>query len=454
LATEAGFIEIEPIAYQLAPDGALRSTRQRVFYSFHPADESAGEKPLVVFFNGGPGVSTAYLMLNGTGPQSLTPGANGRTLQPNPASWTSFANLLYIDAPSTGFSYSVIDDPSDRDARVQALGRSAFNGYLDAAEFVRVVLRFLEAHTPITQRPVVLVGESYGGMRATLMLNFLLHSEAYDTGAAVFADPAMVSEIRRHFGVAAAEPLPSSTVAKQFFAQVLIQPGINLQQFDLCNRLLADPSSPRSLLGDEARNRDLYKYDELWSFEQILGDEVKGTIENATSLATVLGFDPARFLGTSRGGAFRIGELLVPSPAPEPLQAIYGALPEYDSYWSVSGQHFDLGDYDAPFLQNLLEVKTFITQAMLDLAVYSPSIPGLFAELPLEVDAVAVDQQPRPGVARPGWFTLTYHEGFLGVPADTRRTVRFPIYEHAGHMVSLSQPAELRADVIDFLANN
>jgi predicted nucleic acid-binding protein len=73
-----------------------------------------------------------------------------------------FANLLYIDAPSTGFSY-----PSNSETNKKDIGIDMDR---DAGIFLGVISRFLTRHPTIVANPVVLVGESYGGTRATFMI--------------------------------------------------------------------------------------------------------------------------------------------------------------------------------------------------------------------------------------------------------------------------------------------
>ncbi|WP_437809077.1 S10 family serine carboxypeptidase-like protein [Sorangium sp. So ce1078] len=80
-----------------------------MFYSFLPAEERPDRAPLLVFFNGGPGAATTSALLPyGTGPHTLDPAAHaGGAPVENDASCTRFANLLYVDARSTGFSYDL-----------------------------------------------------------------------------------------------------------------------------------------------------------------------------------------------------------------------------------------------------------------------------------------------------------------------------------------------------------
>ncbi|HSW59809.1 MAG TPA: hypothetical protein VLJ60_03365, partial [bacterium] len=62
---ESGFIEIEPVNYIL-DTRSQTADRARMWYNFQPADESPHEKPLFVFFNGGPGAATALLFTYNT----------------------------------------------------------------------------------------------------------------------------------------------------------------------------------------------------------------------------------------------------------------------------------------------------------------------------------------------------------------------------------------------------
>jgi len=107
------------------------------------------------------------------------------------------------------------------------------------------------------------------------------------------------------------------------------------------------------------------------------------------------------------------------------------------------------------FLQNLRYVHTFITRAELDPVVVSDAIPGVLDWYRLHVNPppvtqVALDLAPRSGTARPGWITVTY--GTLSdIAPGEQRIIRSPTYDDAGHVVSVSSPSDLYADVRDFL---
>ncbi|MCA9691737.1 MAG: hypothetical protein KC636_19185, partial [Myxococcales bacterium] len=226
LAPEAGFAELEPIDFVLGEGDeatALRSSPARLFYSFHPASDDPCGKPLILLFNGGPGIGSELLLTSGTTATLL---AESGALVENPSPWTALGNLLFVDARVAGLSYSLMDDPSDSAARAAEFSLANFNVYLDAADFARALLRFLADHEPLTRNQVMIVGESYGGTRATLLLHLLLFHAQYRDGARRYQDPALVDEIEAHLaGVFREEDtFPPDRVAAQFSHAALIQP--------------------------------------------------------------------------------------------------------------------------------------------------------------------------------------------------------------------------------------
>lgn len=238
LKSEAGYIEIEPISFSLQQQGldtyTDTSSTARILYSFHPANQDPVSKPLFVFLNGGPGcATTTNLFSMNTAPYTLDKlRTNGNLYAANPYSWTALGNLLYIDAPNTGFSYNVISGASDLNVRFSEFNSKNFNPFIDSANVIRVLLRFLDAHPAIRANQVVLVGESYSGTRVSTMLNLLLFYTKYGTGEKIYKDAALAAEIGRHLArvfpaEAAAGSLNPATVARQFGRQILIQPEIS-----------------------------------------------------------------------------------------------------------------------------------------------------------------------------------------------------------------------------------
>jgi len=137
-----------------------------VAYLKHGADPRS--RAVTFLFNGGPGSSTMWLHMGAFGPVRVvtrsdthTPAAPYRTI-PNAYSLLDASDLVFIDAPGTGFS---------RIAGKQA--RKAFYGVdQDAFAFSSFVTQFLTTYGRWNS-PKYLLGESYGTPRAAVMAKIL-----------------------------------------------------------------------------------------------------------------------------------------------------------------------------------------------------------------------------------------------------------------------------------------
>ncbi|MCP4901269.1 MAG: S10 family peptidase [bacterium] len=240
LQNEAGHMTIEPVNFYFHFGSfftrlPLRSSEARLWYSFHATDENPQDKPLFVFFNGGPGSSTsAGLLSMYTSRHTLdntVDTGGGDEFLPNPYSWTQMGNLLYIDARQAGFSYNNMPGVGDYGARFREFNAQNFNSFFDAADFIRLLLRFLDAHPEIQKNRVIIVGESYGGIRAVALLHLLLNYRDYGSGVETYQDEALVDEIQTHYDTVFPEfaglEVPPETITQQFGHQILIQPALS-----------------------------------------------------------------------------------------------------------------------------------------------------------------------------------------------------------------------------------
>ncbi|MBO7126081.1 hypothetical protein J6W78_00880 [bacterium] len=251
---ESGFIYLEENEYFLSSRND-KSGRAKIWYNFQPADENPEEKPLFVFYNGGPGSASAIVFLYNTAKKTADQAFSGEGVADNAYNWNQIGNLLYIDARQTGFSFGILDYPTDGSARSAYFSTSNFNVFVDAADFIRVIFRFLESHPKIKSNPVILSGESYGGTRTTAIINILLNVADYAENNRVFYDEKLFEEIARHFK----EIDPSITgmpskedVAKQFGRQIMIQPLVMGQkQMDAAGGLLEQSDSPLYTIQNE-----------------------------------------------------------------------------------------------------------------------------------------------------------------------------------------------------------
>ena len=532
LPNEAGFMAIEPVTFYFHYGSyfnrlSLKSSQARIWYSFHAADEDRPETPLFIFFNGGPGSATSFgLMSMYTGRYTLDnriESGGGDAYIINPVPWTRLGHLLYIDARQAGFSYNLMSQAQDEGSRFQEFNAQNFNSFFDAADFIRVLLRFLAAHPALQNHPVVIVGESYGGVRATAMLHVLLNYADYKNGRETFQDPALADEIQAHFNAVfpqhAGQVVPPEVIARQFGHQVLIQPALSFNyQEETENEMLTRPDSPLYKIGEEVgvpydpgkysdplafvqdvAGRDLYIYTKPLNWLNGFFNNAGVLLRFVQNLSLVTGVDVTAINGlyaSSRSAAYRViradyaaslepvasssaiqalflapARLEAPNAQQEPgnMTAVFGSLRPWDRYFIGSNGNanwafhvynvalvrgYDIHSweprYGRMFLKNVAHVGTFITNAALDLVVYTAALPASLAKHA----EILISAQPisQGGEARPGKIILNYRSSaFSDIPGLTTRTIRFPIYSKSCHSVSLTQPTELFTDVTDWL---
>jgi len=152
-------------AVDLPPKPEDQPATARIFYTAYFAKGAdAGTRPIVFFYNGGPGSATMYLRMGSMGPMRVSlpdtqhPVGGPYKTAPNPYCLLDAADIVFIDAPGTGYS------------RVQ--GKDAFKSFYgidqDAAAFDRFIRRFLTKFDR-WESPKFLFGESYGTTRDAVL---------------------------------------------------------------------------------------------------------------------------------------------------------------------------------------------------------------------------------------------------------------------------------------------
>jgi carboxypeptidase C (cathepsin A) len=165
LVPDSGMNPPDPAKPEDAPATA------RMFYAaYFKKDAGEGTRPVMFFYNGGPGSSTLWLHMGSFGPRRVvTPEAEHQPAAPyaivdNEYSLLDVTDVVFIDAPGTGFS------------RIQGKDKEkAFWGVdQDAHAFERFIRRFLTKYDRWNS-PKYLFGESYGTPRSAV-LSALLQS--------------------------------------------------------------------------------------------------------------------------------------------------------------------------------------------------------------------------------------------------------------------------------------
>ncbi len=105
LLPDSGMNPLDPKKPEDAPATA------RMFYvAYFKKDEVAAKRPLIFLYNGGPGSATMWLHMGSFGPRRVVtegvahPAGAPYTITENKNSLLDVADLVFIDAPGTGFS--------------------------------------------------------------------------------------------------------------------------------------------------------------------------------------------------------------------------------------------------------------------------------------------------------------------------------------------------------------
>ncbi len=452
LAPEAGFLTIAPHSFTTFFSGTeltQQAPEARMWYAFRPADDQPETRPLAVFFNGGPGYSSAVLFGLNTNAITLDPDVAGdQVIVANPHSWTRFANVLYVDPRQAGYSYDIA--PAD-----PAPPELEFSPDQDAADFVRLILAFLARHPQIQQNPVMLVGESYGGTRAAVMMTQILHPQRL-TQTDRYRDDALHDALLEHFAVVfPGQPDPTpQVIAQQFGHQVLIQPALTHLELGVVDT----PDEQQYAELACIPNPDVSQCDEPLLWTSIRTSAVIAALTDPKYLGPALGVDVASIAwmhADARAAAIPRG----PSDSLHDeagLRALFGELSMKDQYYYPLKTLYKSGTgqprYGEDYIESFYYTRAFITNAGKDTVVYSPDIPAYLAAFPGIVTSVVHDTTPIAGEARPGWIRLTYDAKLA--PGEPGRDVRFPYYPIGGHMVSHKQGGELADDVCRWFADD
>jgi carboxypeptidase C (cathepsin A) len=137
----------------------------RMFYTaYFKKDAAPGTRPVMFLYNGGPGSATMWLHMGSFGPRRVvTPDTQHQegapyTIVDNQYSLLDVTDLVFIDAPGTGFS--------------RIMGKDAPKAFWgvdeDAHAFDRFIRRFLTKYDRWNS-PKYLFGESYGTPRSAVL---------------------------------------------------------------------------------------------------------------------------------------------------------------------------------------------------------------------------------------------------------------------------------------------
>ncbi len=152
---------------------------------FGKTEPGAAQRPVLFLYNGGPGSASVWLHLGAFGPKRVLTGNGQRgpaapyRLVDNEYSLLDVADLVFIDAPGTGFGRIVAVDKNKAKERekLKEKEKEFWGVDEDANAFARFIKKFLTRNS-LWNAPKYLFGESYGTTRSAVLVNLL--QERYD----------------------------------------------------------------------------------------------------------------------------------------------------------------------------------------------------------------------------------------------------------------------------------
>lgn len=140
-----------------------------IFYVAYTLDGAeARTRPVSFLYNGGPGSATLWLHMGSFSPVRITTDSPNPTagppfkLVPNEYSLLDKTDLVFIDAPLTGYS--------------RAVGKATVKDFAGVDQDLRAFDRFIIRYLSVNQRwnsPKFLIGESYGTTRSAALADML-----------------------------------------------------------------------------------------------------------------------------------------------------------------------------------------------------------------------------------------------------------------------------------------
>ena len=167
------------------------TTRASMFYvAYLKRGSEASARPITFLFNGGPGSATVWLHMGAFGPRRVdTANAMHSAAAPyrlvnNDQSLLDASDLVFIDAPGTGFSR--ISGP-EKDKAFYGIDE-------DAHAFAAFITAFLTKYQRWNS-PKYLFGESYGTTRAAVLVNMLQSDPGVDFNGVIMLSQVLAANL-------------------------------------------------------------------------------------------------------------------------------------------------------------------------------------------------------------------------------------------------------------------
>jgi carboxypeptidase C (cathepsin A) len=158
-----------------------------IFYAayFKQGEKDGSKRPITFLYNGGPGSSTIWLHMGAFGPKRVYLSDTTRTKPPyktvnNDYSLLDASDLVFIDAPGTGFSKLITKEMGGSGTPEDFYGTDP-----DANAFASFIIQFLSDYNRWSS-PKYLFGESYGTFRSAALADILVSNKGVNLNGVIF----------------------------------------------------------------------------------------------------------------------------------------------------------------------------------------------------------------------------------------------------------------------------
>ena len=161
-----------------------------MFYVAYLAKNAGANRPVTFLFNGGPGSASVWLHMGAFGPRRVvtaddqhSPAAPYQLIN-NDQSLLDASDLVFVDAPGTGFSRITGKDKEKNFYGIDADGHA----------FAEFIVSFLSKYNRWNS-PKYLFGESYGTTRSAVLSNLLQSEYALDLNGVILLSQIMAFDL-------------------------------------------------------------------------------------------------------------------------------------------------------------------------------------------------------------------------------------------------------------------
>jgi len=145
---------------------SIRNGTGLLHYVFVTSQQNKSTDPVVLWLNGGPGCSSLLGLISENGPFNIPDGQSNFTQTPNPWSWNTVANVLYLETPvGVGFSQNFA-------------ANYTYNDTNTAADNWAALVQFFERFPQYKDRKFFITGESYAGMYIPYTSQYIIQQNA------------------------------------------------------------------------------------------------------------------------------------------------------------------------------------------------------------------------------------------------------------------------------------